>query len=131
MLSHPHSPRVVNTDIMRIIDPLGLDSLTIEKDAEGPSQVTSALLHGSLLVATGSGVKVRKSVGDRTMVGDGSVVFVGNGVCVGTSVGGIAACVSATIVNATARDVLCRLTGSVVGIAGAPHALTKKASNMM
>jgi len=95
--------------------PFGFDSLTMEKDADGPSQVTSALLHGSLFVATGSGVKVGKSVGDKTMVGDGSAVFVGSGVRVGASVGGMAACVSATIVNAAATDVFCKLTASTVG----------------
>jgi hypothetical protein len=85
---------------------------------------------------TTCGVNVAGIVGIplvTSRVGAGSDVSVGSGVAVGASVGGtgvlvgIAACVSATIVDAAATDVCCissMLIGGSVGCA--PHALTKR-----
>jgi hypothetical protein len=70
---------------------------------------------------------------DVADVGKGRGVFVGRGVCVGGSVGGsgvavgMAACVSATMVNAAATAVFCTSTACMVGAAGAPHALMSMA----
>lgn len=85
----------------------------------------------SSLVAQGSplgllaGVEVRVA----SKVGNETAVFVGNGVGLAVSVGGkgvevgIAACVSATMVNAAATAVDCTSAGFIVGTASAPHAL--------
>lgn len=61
--------------------------------------------------------------------GNASGVSVGKGVCVGVSVGGngvavgIAAWVSATIVNAAATAVNCTSAALIVGAGSAPHAV--------
>ena len=76
---------------------------------------------------TGAGVKVACTV--PCNVGSETGVFVGNSVGLAVSVGGngvavgIAACVSATIVNAAATAVNCTSAALIVGAAGAPHAL--------
>jgi len=84
--------------------------------------------HGSPpALLTGAGVKVACTV--PCNVGRGTEVFVGNSVGLAVSVGGngvavgIAACVSATIVNAAATAVNCTSAALIVGAAGAPHAL--------
>jgi len=70
-------------------------------------------------------------------VGKGRGVLVGKGVWVGGSVGGagvavgMAACVSATMVNAAATAVFCTSTACMVGAAGVPHALLSKAMTTM
>jgi hypothetical protein len=75
---------------------------------------------------TGAGVKVACNVAD---VGNETGVFVGGSVGLAVSVGGngvevgIAACVSATMVNAAATAVNCTSAALSVGGAAAPHAL--------
>jgi len=83
--------------------------------------------HGSPpALLTGAGVKVACNVAD---VGNAIGVFVGGSVGLAVSVGGngvavgIAACVSATMVNAAATAVNCTSAALIVGAAGAPHAL--------
>jgi hypothetical protein len=79
-----------------------------------------------LLLTTGAVVEVSVTFS----VGRGKGVSVGRGVSVGVSVGGrgvlvgMAACVSATMVNAAATAVFCTSTAFIVGGGGsAPHAL--------
>jgi hypothetical protein len=101
-----------------------------------PSGAESTLVaHGSppeLLLLTDA-VVGEEMTADVADVGKGNGVFVGKGVCVGGSVGGsgvavgMAACVSATMVNAAATAVFCTSTASMVGAAGAPHALMSMA----
>lgn len=97
------------------------------------------LLHGSV-VAAATDVKVGAMVGDTftvDRVGDGGMgVSVGNDVGTEVFVGGmavsvgIAACVSATIVNAAATAVDCVSSGLNEAAVGAelPHALSNRLS---
>jgi len=77
----------------------------------------------------GSLVAVGCCVGATSSVGDGIRVSVGSGVGLGVSVGGMgvavgmAACVSAPLVDATTIAVFCMSTGLIVGVASAPQAL--------
>ena len=89
-----------------------------------------------LLTVVGTDVKVGTRFASD--VGDGGGVIVDVGVGSGVSVGGMgvfvgmAACVSATIVNAAETAVDCISAGLMVGSAGvAPHALTTIARTVM
>ena len=97
--------------------PLGLVLFFSVIFALSPSHVVNGWLQGSLDPDAGTEVFVGSVAGNALMapVGDaklkGATVFVGNGVAVEASVGGsgvavgMAACVSATMVNAAAMAV--------------------------
>ncbi|HAV76160.1 MAG TPA: hypothetical protein DCX53_02290 [Anaerolineae bacterium] len=89
-------------------------------------------LHGSVLPDV-CGAVVKVGITNGSSVGEGIGVSVGSGVAVGVSVGGtgvlvgMAACVSATIVNAAATAVCCISSALTVGSAGcAAHAFTRR-----
>lgn len=103
--------------------PAGEDGSTFVKLKQGS-------LLGSLELLAVVAVRV------TSRVGNDAGVFVGGSVGLGVSVGGrgvevgIAACVSATIVNAAATAVDCTSAGFIVGTGSAPHALISSAPTM-